>query len=253
MPSLTFLGTGASYAVPAPGCDCSVCRRGFKPFAKWYRTRCSALIEHHGKSILIDVSPDFREQALRNQIRRIDAVLLTHAHMDSIGGIPDLRGYSHEKEKKIPVFANSNSLKSIRHRFSYAFSPRVKTSKPELELREFPERMQWNGLKIIPIRVLHPPIPTHAFRINDLAYVSDIKKMPAESRQKLHGIKTLVINGTSDIGYKGHQTIFESIELAKELKAKRVFFTHIGHRIERMKIRLPKGMRLAHDGLKIRF
>ncbi len=251
MPSLTFLGTGASYAVPAPGCDCSVCRRGFKPFAKWYRTRCSALVEHRGKSILIDASPDFREQALKNDIRNIDACLMTHAHADAIWGLADIRPYS--KHRPIPVFGSNRVLKRIRKSFDYAFSAKIKTTRPNLELKRFQNPLHLLGLRIQPIRVLHPPVLTHGFRIKGLAYFSDIKRLPEESKKQLKGIKTLIVGGGSDLPYIGHQTIFESIELAKELKAKRVFFTHIGHRIERMKTKLPKGMRLAHDGLKIKF
>jgi phosphoribosyl 1,2-cyclic phosphate phosphodiesterase len=251
MPTLTFLGTGASYAVPSPGCDCSVCRRGFKPFAKWYRTRCSALIQNKGKHLLIDVSPDFREQMLKQRVPRLEACLITHAHADAVMGLPDIRSYS--KQKKIPLFASARVLKSIRKRFDYAFNAKIKTTRPDLELKKFLPTMKLFGLRIQPIRVNHPPVLTHGYRINDLAYLSDIKSLPKESKKKLKGIKTLVLGATGDEHYIGHQNISDAIRLAKELKAKRVFFTHIGHRIERMKIKLPKGMQLAHDGLKIKF
>lgn len=251
MPTLTFLGTGASYAVPAPGCNCPVCRRGFQPFAKWYRTRCSVLIQNKGKNLLIDVSPDFREQALKNRIQKIDACLVTHGHADAIWGLADIRPFS--KEHRIPVFGSSRVLAEIRKRFDYAFRAKIRTTRPNLELKKFFPRMELLGLRIQPIRVIHPPVLTHGYRINDLAYFSDIKRLPEESKKQLNGIKTLIVGGGNDLPYFGHQTIFESIELAKQLKAKRVFFTHIGHRIERMKIKLPKGMRLAYDGLKIKF
>lgn len=251
MPSLTFLGTGASYAVPAPGCSCAVCRRGFQPWAKWYRTRCSVLVQNQGKNLLIDASPDFREQALKNDIRNIDACLITHAHADAIWGLADIRPYS--KNHPIPVFGSNRVLKRIRKSFDYAFSAKIKTTRPNLELKRFLPSMKLIGLRIQPIRVLHPPVLTHGFRIKDLAYFSDIKRLPEESKKQLKGIKTLIVGGGSDLSYLGHQNIFESMGLAKELKAKKTFFTHIGHRIERKKIKLPKGMRLAYDGLKIKF
>jgi phosphoribosyl 1,2-cyclic phosphate phosphodiesterase len=251
MPTLIFLGTGSSYAVPSPGCSCAVCRRGFRPFAEWYRTRCSVLIQNKGKNILIDASPDFREQALKNRIQTIDACLITHAHADATWGLADIRPYS--KEKPIPVFAGRRALKSIRKRFDYAFSAKIKTTRPNLELKPFQNPMHLFGLKIKAVRVLHPPVLTHGFRIGKLAYFSDIKRLPIESKKQLKGIETLIVGGGSDLPYIGHQSIFEAVELAKELKAKRVFFTHIGHRIERKKPKLPKGMQLAHDGLKIKF
>ncbi|MFH0954975.1 MAG: MBL fold metallo-hydrolase [Candidatus Micrarchaeota archaeon] len=253
MSTLTFLGTGSSYGVPSPGCTCFVCRRGFKPLATWYRTRSSVLVQNKGFSILVDCSPDFREQALRNNIRKIDLCLVTHSHADAVGGIPDLRGYSCEERKTIPVLANPKALKSIRRMFSYAFNEKVKTSKPQLELKKMPKTMRLAGMRITPFEVIHPPLLTQGFRFNDLAFISDIKQLPKKSEKLLAGIKTLIIMGNSDREYYSHQTIFESVKMAKRLKAKRVFFTHIGHRIERIKVKLPKGMQLAHDGLKIKF
>ena len=247
---ITLLGTGASYAVPSPGCNCSICKRGFRPFAKWYRTRCSALVESKGKKLLLDVSPDFREQALKHNIPRIDACLISHAHADAIMGLSDVRAFS--KENKIPVLGSSRTLKRLRETFSYAFDAKIKTSRPNLQLHVFPKTVQWESVRIKPLRVLHPPVLTHGFRINDLAYFPDIKKMPDETKRALKGIRTLVLGAASDIAYKGHQNIFESIALAQELKAKKTFFTHIGHRIEQLKINLPKGMKLAFDGQKIR-
>lgn len=251
MPSLTFLGTGSSYGVPSPSCTCSVCRRGFKPLAKWYRTRSSVLVQNKGFSILVDCSPDFREQALREKIKHIDAVLLTHLHMDATGGLADLRAFT--KGKRIPVWAGSQTVREIRKRFDYAFDSKLKTSKPEMDLKSFSGSLRLKGLSVKPIRVLHPPVLTHGFRFKDLAYIPDVKKIPASSKTGLRGIKTLIIGGGSDIPYVAHHTIFDAIKMAKDLNVKKTFFTHIGHRVERMKLKLPRGMALAQDGLKIKF
>lgn len=245
------MGTGASFAVPAPGCNCPVCKKGFKPFSKSYRTRSSVLIQNKGQNLLIDCSPDFREQVLKNKVKKLDVVLLSHLHVDATGGIGDLRGFSFEK--KVPLYANASTLKAVRKRFDYAFSKSVKTSKPELTLHPMPEKIKLFGLAITPIKALHPPVTTHGFRINDLAYLPDVKTIPKESKKQLKGIKTLIIDGTSDKPYLAHQTIFDSIALAQELDARKTYFTHIGHRVGRFPLKLPRGMQLAYDGLKIKF
>ena len=251
MPSLTFLGSGVSFAVPAPGCNCLVCRRGFQPFSKLYRTRASVLVQNRGKNLLIDCSPDFREQALKNKLKKVDAALISHLHADATWGIVDLRAYSFEK--KIPVYANAPTIRSIRKHFDYAFSKKTRTSKPELELKKLPKKIKLFGLGITPVRALHPPVLTHGFRINDLAYLPDVKKLPVQSKKQLKGIKTLIIDATSNKPYIGHQTIFDAIKLSRELGAKKTYFTHIGHDLNPLKLKLPRGMQLAYDGLKIRF
>ncbi|MBU0635609.1 MBL fold metallo-hydrolase [Candidatus Micrarchaeota archaeon] len=251
MPTLTILGSGSSYGVPAPGCTCLVCRQGFQPNSKQYRTRSSVLIENQGKNLLIDLSPDFREQALKNNISCVDACLITHGHADSIMGLQDLRSYSQEKE--IPVFASPETIQGIQKMFYYMFDAKKNAHISRITLHEFSKPFSLHGLKIAPIEVIHPPLSTAGFRIQDLAHIPDIKTLSEKSKPLLEGIKTLIVGATGDESYYSHQSIFEAIALARELKAEKTFFTHIGHRIDHIKPALPSGMQLAFDGLKIEF
>lgn len=250
MARFTLLGSGGSYGVPSPGCDCSVCQKGFDPFAKWYRTRSSALLESQGKNLLVEASQDLREQAIKNKVFEIDSVLVTHGHIDAFGGVPDLRGFCSENHH-IKLYANPETLREIRTRFRYAFQPHIQTSTPEIELLPFPSPFEWNGISITPIKVLHPPVQTHGFRFNDLAFLPDVKTLPKAAEKQLEGIRVLVLDATGVKPYLAHHSIFEAIALAKKLKPERTIFTHIGHLIEREKIALPETMELGFDGLQL--
>jgi len=256
---MLFLGTGFSSGVPEGNCACEVCEKARDMSSPFFRTRSSVLIEHDGKNILIDAGTDFRFQTIKHNVRKIDAVLITHAHEDHIGGIPDLRGFSSTwgNDPALSMYCRQQEINALKRRFGYIFDENVTSTKPKFGVKTIEPGKPFDvfGLTVTPMLVSHPPEDAFGFRINDLAYIPDAKTIPSESMKLLQGIKTLVILGNSDESYPKQMSIFEAAEIAKTLKAERVFFTHIGHRVQRNKAdqTLPPHMKLAFDGLKIDF
>lgn len=257
MTKLLFLGTGASFGIPEPTCDCIVCTAARDTTSRFFRTRSSILITHRGKNILVDPGTDFWFQCVRQNVRQIDAVLLTHIHEDHSGGIPDLRNFSssHSDNPPLPFFVHEKELPDLRKRFGYIFDEKVVSTKPKFDVRLLDEKFDLFGLPITMLPVVHSTETTVGFRFNDLAYIPDALSIPDTTMELMKGISTLVIMGNSDKKYTKQMSIFESIEYAKKTGAKRVLFTHIGHRIERLDLEkiLPPNMSLAFDGLQIEF
>jgi phosphoribosyl 1,2-cyclic phosphate phosphodiesterase len=251
--TLTVLGSGTSMGVPTIGCTCAVCR-STDPHDR--RTRPSVLIEYAGKVVLIDTTPDFREQAIREGINRIDAVLYTHSHADHILGIDDLRPLSYHREGKIPLHARAEAAEYIRNMFRYIFDADYKFGGlARLELRTIHGTLDLFGAQVEPIPVIHGDTEIYGFRLGSAAYLTDFSEIPEASFQLLQGLDVLFLDGLRHKPHPTHSTIENSLKIADKLKAKRVFFTHICHDLphEATNATLPSNVRLSYDGMKLEF
>ena len=245
---VTLLGTGTSVGVPRIACDCSVCASS-NPRNK--RLRCSILMEYADRVILVDTTPDLRAQALRYDIRNIDAVLFTHGHADHLHGLDDIRCYCFQREEPIPCYGDAVTLERVYKVFDYAFDSAYASALPNLELFDIDGRLDLFGLEIDPIVVYHGRMPVLAFRAGSFAYVTDCNSIPSDSMAKLRGVDTLILDA---LRYKEHPTHFnidQALAVVEELKPRRTYLTHIAHELdhETTNAALPDGVELAYDGL----
>lgn len=251
---VTFLGTGTSQGVPVIGCACAVCRSTDPRDA---RLRVSVLVEVAGKRILIDAGPDLRQQMLRVGVPDLDAVLLTHEHMDHISGMDDLRAFSflHEPPRAIPVHADAGTAAAVRRVYSYAFQERKYPGVPEFDLRVFDgDAFEAAGVKVRPIEVMHLRMPVRGFRIGGFTYITDAKTIAPEEKVKAAGSDVLVLNALRIQPHYSHLNLEEALALVEELRPRRAFFTHISHFMgphRAVEPTLPSHVHLAYDGLVV--
>ncbi len=248
---LTFLGTGTSTGVPTLACDCRVCRSS-DPRDK--RTRPSVLLEYDGRVIVIDTTPDFRQQALRAQIRRLDAVIFTHEHADHILGLDDVRVFYFRQKTPIPIYADGRTMENLRRVYKYIFDQSYAyggLAKLDPQLIDGPFDL-W-GERLIPVPVLHGDLPVLGFRFGTGAYVTDFSAIPDATLPLLEGLDVLILDALRHKPHPTHSTVEQSLKLVERLKPERAFFTHIAHELghEETNTRLPPRTRLAYDGLVV--
>jgi phosphoribosyl 1,2-cyclic phosphate phosphodiesterase len=251
--TLTVLGSGTSMGVPTIGCSCAVCH---SPDPHDRRTRPSILLEFGGKFVLIDTTPDFREQAIRERIRQIDAVVYTHTHADHILGIDDLRPLSYHRDGKIPLYARPDAAEFIRNMFRYIFDADYKFGGlARLELKPIDGVFDLFGARFEPIPIVHGDTEIYGYRFGSAAYLTDFSEIPESSIPLLQGLDVLFLDGLRYKPHPTHSTVENSIRIADLLKAKRVFFTHICHDLphEETNAALPPHVRLSFDGMKLEF
>lgn len=251
---LTVLGSGTSMGVPTIGCDCAVCRSN-DPRDK--RTRPSVLLEFGGKIVIIDTTPDFREQAIREHITHLDAVLYTHTHADHILGIDDLRPLSfHHKPNKLPLYARPEAAEFLRRMFSYIFEADYKFGGlPQVELKLIEGPVALFGATFEPITVIHGETEIYGFRFGSAAYLTDHSDIPDSSLAKLRGLDILFLDALRHKPHPTHSTVDNSLRIVEQLQPKRAFFTHICHDLphEATNAALPANARLSYDGMKLEF
>lgn len=253
---LQILGCGTSTGVPLPGCKCKVC---LSPDPKNKRMRTSAIIkDDSGFNILIDAGPDLRWQALNFGIDAVNAVLFTHAHADHIFGMDDLRSFNFVHKQAIPCYGNAGTIAHIRRVFSYVFEPDLSYPGgilPQLSLHEiYPTKsFELGGVNIVPFSLDHISVEVLGFRVGDVAYATDCKRIPEQSMQLLKGLRYLVLSGLRYEKHNTHLTIEEAIEYASKIGAEKTFLTHMAHSVDYQEVsaKLPAHVSLAYDGLEL--
>lgn len=246
---VTILGSGTSKGIPEPACECDVCRSTDRHDT---RLRASALVRTHGLSILIDPSPDFRYQAIKNNIFDIDAVLITHSHYDHVGGLDDLRPYC--TGDKFPIYVRDDVDADLRRRLDYCFGENPYPGVPTFDMRiidNYPFYIY--GLKVEPVEVVHGIKPIFGYRIGAFAYVTDAKSISEREKEKLENLDTLVVNALRDREHFAHFSIAEALALIDELEPKRAYLTHFCHEAgmhEEILARMPENVFPAYDGLQ---
>jgi phosphoribosyl 1,2-cyclic phosphate phosphodiesterase len=250
---LTVLGSGTSMGVPTIGCDCAVCHSADR---RDRRTRPSVLLEYNDKVVLIDTTPDFREQAIREHIRKIDAVLYTHTHADHILGIDDLRPLSFHRPEKIPLYAQPEAAEFLRNMFSYIFDAEYKYGGlAQVELKTINGIVELFGARFEPIKVIHGDTEIIGYRFGSAAYLTDFSEIPEESFAQLSDLDILFLDALRHKPHPTHSTVDNSLRIVERVKPKRAFFTHICHDLphEATNAALPSHVRLSHDGMKLDF
>ena len=248
------LGSGTSMGVPTLGCHCAVCSSE-DPHDK--RLRPSLLLSRDGQNVVIDTTPDFRTQALRVGLDRLDAVLLTHGHADHILGFDDLRPYNFKQRKPVPVYGTEETFRIVRRMFSYAFDSKpTLSSAPSVDLRLITGPFELLGVPFIPVALVHGEMEVLGYRFGRAAYLTDFSKLPEASLPLLEGLDDLILDALRDVPHPMHMTVEQSLSLIDKLKPKRAWFTHIAHDLphaateERLRKAGYGHVKLAYDGLE---
>lgn len=253
-----FLGTGTSSGVPTIGCQCPVCRSD-DPRNK--RTRASALVTTREGRLLIDAGPDLRQQFLREGLSHADAVLMTHHHADHILGLDDVRIFSYRMGgQPVPIYCDPDVDEVLRKVFFYALDPAIKhatvSSVPNIELRRIDRPVaRILGEEIVPIPLGHGPYPVLGFRFGNLAYCTDVNRIPEESWRLLAGVETLILDALRLEPHPTHFTLTEALEVIDRVGPRRAYLTHISCKMdpEEAARRMPAHVQLAYDGLTVEF
>lgn len=254
---ILVLGCGTSTGVPLIGCNCKVCS-STNPKNK--RLRPSILVSENNFDILIDTSPDLRTQALKFNIKNIDAVLYTHTHADHIFGIDDLRMFNYLKNKDnkfkpiyIPIYASETAINFIKDKFDYIFKEKSQSSKPYLIPNIITDSIEIkHGLKITPIPAYHGKNLIYGYRINDFAYITDVSGIPERSFELLKGLNTLMIDALKYDPHPTHLSVEEAISVSDRISPAKTYFTHMGHNIDYEELHglyTPDNFTPAFDGL----
>lgn len=255
---LTFLGSGTSTGVPVLGCDCAVCR---SDDPRNHRMRPSVLLDLPGGRLLIDTTPELRLQLLRERVGFVHAIAFTHAHADHLFGLDDARLFPKAIGGPVPLYCEAEVEASIRSVFSYAFHdhaakiPRGGVPQVEFVRIEPGREFRVLGQSILPIRLHHGRFDVLGFRVGDLAYCTDVNRIPDESWPLLDGLDTLVLDALRYEPHPTHFTLDEALATIDRLKPRRAYLTHLSHVFdhERAEAALPSGVRLAYDGLSLEF
>ena len=259
MMKVTFLGTGTSQGIPVIGCACEVCQSSD---SRDKRLRTSVMIETKGKIIVIDTGPDFRQQMLREQVYHdldkfcVDAVLFTHEHKDHIAGLDDVRPFNFRFRRDMQVYATTHVQEALMREYQYVFTPPFYPGAPLIQLNTIPEDEKFTieGIDIQPIQIMHGTLPILGFRFGDFTYLTDVKTIFPQEKEKIYGTKTLVLSALRKEEHHSHLTLEEALALVEEFQPKQTYFIHMSHLLgkhEDINDKLPKNVQLAYDGLKI--
>ena len=250
---LTFLGTGTSQGVPVIACKCNVCRSADEHDR---RLRTSALLTTDtGRNILFDIGPDFRQQMLRHQVDHLDAILITHAHRDHVGGLDDIRSFNYVQHRNMDIYLNGEAKRALLRDYAYIFAHHEFPGLPEADLHGVGEvPFEAAGERVVPIKAMHKDLPILGYRVGDMAYITDANHIEPEELDKLKGLKVLVLNALRKEKHFSHFCLSEALEVIGKVNPQRAFLTHISHEMglhaETME-ELPAGVRLAYDNLEV--
>jgi phosphoribosyl 1,2-cyclic phosphate phosphodiesterase len=255
--TFTFLGTGTSVGVPMVGCECAVCQSS-NP--RNHRYRCAVVISTPQGNLLIDTPPELRLQLLRARVKLVHAVLYTHYHADHLFGLDDVRPFPRLLGGPVPLYCEAEVERKIRTAFAYAFHPEAELLPagyvPKLTFQRITEDpFVVLGQRVVPIPLIHAHFNVLGFRIDDVAYCTDVNRIPAESQPLLEGLRVLVLDALRFKPHAGHFSINEALEVVDRFKPGRTYLTHMSHEVEHEATnrRLPTGVELAYDGLTFEF
>ena len=215
--------------------------------------RPSVLLEYDGRCVVIDTTPDFRSQAMRVRLERLDAVLYTHGHADHVLGLDDIRPYNAKQRALVPIYGSPETLTVLRRQFPYVFDPLpTASSVPQVAAHEIDGPIELFGVKFVPIPAFHGPHPVLGYRFGKAAYLTDFSAVPASSKKFLHGLGDFILDGLRYEPHPMHSNVEQSLALVEELKPARAWFTHICHDLGHAETnaKLPENVRLAYDGLQ---
>ena len=236
--------------VPTLGCHCAVCESSD---AHDKRTRPSVLLSYGGRNVVIDTTPDFRYQAMRAHIDRLDAVVYTHAHADHVLGLDDIRPFNLKQKSVVPIYGAPETLAVLRRQFAYIFDEApAESTVPLVALHEIDGPFDLFGAKIIPVPAMHGSQPVLGFRIGSVAYLTDFSRVPESSKALLQNLDHIILDALRYVPHPTHSTVEQSLALVRELEPKHAWFTHICHDLGHAdaNARLPENVRLAYDGLE---
>ena len=258
---IVILGSGTSHGVPMIGCDCAVCRSD-NPKNK--RLRPSILVRNGAGALLVDTTPELRLQALANDIRRVDAVLMTHSHADHIFGMDDLRRFNDMTDAEIPVYGDERTLADIRRIYEYIFKPtQAGGGKPRLTLNPVLPQFELIGLQIQPFHVLHGRLPVTAYRFDRpavreipalaVAYVTDVSHIPDEVLPRLENLDLLLLDAVRFEPHPTHFGLYQALDIIAQVRPRRALLTHLSHHFDHdaVNARLPENVALAFDGQRV--
>jgi phosphoribosyl 1,2-cyclic phosphate phosphodiesterase len=236
------------------GCTCYVCS---SPDSKDRRLRSSIMVQSETTTVVVDATPDFRQQMLMHKVMHLDAVLITHPHKDHVGGLDDTRAFQFFQKSPTKVYGSSLSLAGVKLELPYAFADYSYPGIPVIDLFEIDLAPFMIGdIPIVPVQVWHHKMPVYGFRFGDFTYITDANRIEEEEKAKIRGCHTLVINALRREKHISHYTLYEAIEVAKDVNVRQTYFTHISHQLGRHKEvneELDENMQLAYDGLQLLF
>lgn len=252
--TITFLGTGTSGGVPMIGCGCHVCTSQNE---KDKRLRSSILVQSKTTTLVVDTTPDFRIQMLRENVKKLDAVIYTHPHKDHIAGLDDIKAYNFFQKKPMDIYANELTQNALKKEFSYIFADKKYPGVPSVIVHTITEETFLVGdIPVTPILVYHLHMPVLGFRFGKFTYITDANRVDDAEKDKIRGSDTLVINALRKTEHISHFSLQEAVSLIRELNIPNGYITHISHQLgthEEINNELPENIKLAWDGLKLQF
>lgn len=249
---VTFLGTGTSQGVPVIGCTCEVCQ---SLDYRDKRLRSSIHVEIEGQSFIIDTGPDFRQQMLREQVKKVDAVIFTHAHRDHTAGLDDVRAYNFMQQMDMPVYGTQPVLDQLQVEYAYAFTKEFYPGIPRLNLNLIEGGdFVVNGVSIVPLPVMHLKMPVLGYRFGNFSYITDANFIPEETFERVKGTRIMVLNALQRDPHVSHFNLSQALDVIEKIKPARAYLTHISHRLglhADVSKELPENVFLAFDGQQI--
>ena len=247
---VTFLGTGTSQGIPVIACDCKVCT---SKNPKDNRLRTSILIEENNQTIVIDTGPDFRQQMLRENVQKLDAIVFTHQHKDHVAGMDDIRAFNYKFKKDMDIYCTAEVEEALIREFPYVFSAYKYPGVPEIKVHNIKnEPFIINGVELIPIEGLHYKLPVFGYRIKNFVHLTDVGFVSEKEKEKMKGAEVIVLDALRKTPHISHFTMEQAVELLEELKPKQGYLIHISHLMglhNEVVKELPNFIKPAHDGL----